>query len=643
MKKLKLNIVLVLFIFSLFGFSSYGQGDSDSLLNSLSGAKDSTKLNILAELIEENLTLSLEKSLEFAFQSLEIANYNDNQLWISDAYTKIGQIYFKAEMFPEALDYYLKSEKIAIQLKDTTHILKSFQNLGQAYLKLDNTFNSLNYLTSAMELNDEFGDSLLSGKVYKDVADFYMATNQDSEAFKYYNLSLIFLENTDVTMDIIHVLSAMGDLKRKSGDTFSARILYFRALRLAANNVLLYEQAQIAHKVGQVFMDEKNYNLASSHLMLALGISNDKAFLDLSVKITKTLSQLSEMDGKYWQALNYRETYNELKDSLRKVNQQKYLSYLNMKYDADRKDHELGLLSKANDINLIQLQKQKRIRKFTIISVILLSIIALISVVLFTYNKRMSTILTGKRKMLEKAHQDLLQSEEDLKKINDTKNKIFSILAHDLINPFNALLGFASLLNEESQYLNKSEIKQYSGIIHKTASNLHQLLENLLEWSRSQTGQIITDKKFIDLNIIVKEVLDLVIINAEAKSILINTTLSDNCVAYIDKNLIASALRNIVQNAIKFSSEKNEINIQTYTSDGKVIVEVADKGIGISLEDQRKLFRTDTHFSTRGTSNEQGTGLGLIIANDFVELNDGKLEMKSKVGKGSIFTISIPK
>ena len=126
---------------------------------------------------------------------------------------------------------------------------------------------------------------------------------------------------------------------------------------------------------------------------------------------------------------------------------------------------------------------------------------------------------------------------------------------------------------------------------------------------------------------------------------LLNNPANENqdSVVYVDKNLLVSALGNIIQNAIKFSSENNEINILTHCKKSKAIIEVADKGIGISLEDQKKLFRTDTHFSTRGTSNEQGTGLGLIIANDFVKLNKGKLDMKSQLGKGSIFTISLPK
>ncbi len=643
MKNGKLNIIIFLFAFSLNGFIVQSQEKVDSLLNVFQGASDSLKKVVLDELVDEYLPVSLEKSLEYAIQSLEVANYNSNQIWISDAYTRIGQVYFQAEMFPEALDYYLKSEKISTQLLDTTYILRAYENLGKAYLKLEDTYNSLNYITKAIELNDQYGDSLLTGKAYLNAADLYLATSQDNDAFKFYNLSLIYLENTSEYMSLIHVLTALGDLKRKSGDAFSARILYFRALGLATRNDLLYEQAEIAHKVGQVFMDEKNYNLASSHLLLALGISNDKGFLDISAKINKTLSELSEMENKNRQALRYRETYNELRDSLRNVNQQKYLSFLNMKYDADRKDHEIGLLTKANEINTQQLDKQKNIQKFTLIGVILLSIIAIIIVVFYYYNRRMATILIEKRKMLEKTHQNLLKSERELKKINDTKNKIFSILAHDLINPFNALLGFASLLDEESQYLNKAEIKQYSSVIHKTASSLHHLLENLLQWSRSQTGKIITKKEFIDLNLVVKEVLDLVVINAEAKSILINTTLSEPCVVYVDKNLLVSALGNILQNAIKFSSENNEINILTHCNKAKAIIEVADKGIGISLEDQKKLFRTDTHFSTRGTSNEQGTGLGLIIANDFVKLNKGKLDMKSQLGKGSIFTISLPK
>ena len=643
MKRSTIHIILFLFVFSLNGLYSSAQVKIDSLLNLVELSTDSTKLIILNELIDEYLPVSHAKSLEYAFQSLEIATQNDNQIWISDAYTKIGQIYYHAEMFPEALDYYIKEEKISLELQDTSNMLRSLLYIGQAYLKLGDTHNSLQYLTKAIILNSQINDTLISGILKMDIADFYLTTSQDNEAFKYYNESLTLLENADDSQSLIYVLSALGDLKRKAGEFFSARILYYRAMQIASRNEILFEQAQLAYKVGMVFMDEKNTFSSSSHLLLALGISNEKNFLELSVKINDALSQLSEMEGKYRQALIYQTIHSELEDSLRKTNQQKYLSFLNMKYDADRKNHELALLSKTNEINLTLLEKQKRIRKFTFVGVIILSFFALFSAGFYYYNKRMSTLLADKKKKLEKTHKDLLQSEKDLKNLNDTKNKIFSILAHDLINPFNALLGFASLLEEESQYLNKAEVKQYSSIIHKTASSLHQLLENLLQWSKSQTGKIVTKKEFIEINNIVKEVLDFVLINAKTKNIIIKTSLSNSCVAYIDKNLISSALRNIVQNAIKFSSEENEITIRTHCSNDKAKIEVSDKGIGISLQDQKKMFRTDTHFSTRGTSNEQGTGLGLIIANEFISLNGGKLEMKSQLGKGSIFTISIPK
>lgn len=635
--------ILFLFLFSIKGLCSFAQVKTDSLLNLIELSTDSTKLIILNELIDEYLPVSQAKSLEYAFQSLEIANLNDNQIWISDAYTKIGQIYYHLEMFPEALDYYLKKEKVSLELQDTSNILRSFRDIGQVYLKLGDTHNSLQYLTKAIELNSQINDTLLLGILKMDIADFYLSTSQDNEAFKYYNESLILLENSGDSQNLINVLSALGDLKRKAEEPFSARILYYRAMQIASKNEILFEQAQLAYKVGMVFMDEKNTLLASSHLLLALGISNEKGFLELSVKINNALSQLSEMEGKYRQALRYQTVHGELKDSLRKTSQQQYLSFLNMKYDSDRKNHELTLLSKTNEINLALLEKQNRIRKFIFVGLIILSFFALISAGFYYYNKRMSVLLANKKKKLEEAHSDLLQSEKELKNLNDTKNKIFSILAHDLINPFNALLGFASLLEEESQYLNKEEVKQYSSIIHKTATNLHQLLENLLQWSKSQTGKIVTKNEFIDINNIVKKVLDFVTISAKTKNIIIKTSLSNSCVAYIDKNLISSALRNIVQNAIKFSSEENEITIRTHCSDKKAIIEVSDKGIGISLKDQKKMFRTDTHFSTRGTSNEQGTGLGLIIANEFVNLNGGKLEMKSKLGKGSTFTISIPK
>ncbi|MCD6598015.1 MAG: HAMP domain-containing histidine kinase, partial [Bacteroidales bacterium] len=317
-------------------------------------------------------------------------------------------------------------------------------------------------------------------------------------------------------------------------------------------------------------------------------------------------------------------------------------SFLDMKYDLDKYANEINLLNKKNDVSQNELEKQKQIRKFTIIALLLFSIMAITSLLFYYHKKKMVEVLNSKKEDLEKSNQLLLESREELNVLNDNKNKIFSVLAHDLINPFNALLGFASLLNEESQHLNKKEVKQYGEIIYQTATNLLYLLENLLQWSKSQTGRIVVNKKNTELKKVLESVLSVIYILADKKQIKINTSFQSNCVAFIDADLVSSALRNIIQNAIKFTYEGNAITISTECTKDETKIIIADTGTGISAEDQGKLFQASRHFSTAGTANEQGTGLGLMITREFIKLNNGKLTLSSEIGKGSTFTIIFP-
>jgi two-component system sensor histidine kinase/response regulator len=236
----------------------------------------------------------------------------------------------------------------------------------------------------------------------------------------------------------------------------------------------------------------------------------------------------------------------------------------------------------------------------------------------------------------------LKESEARLRELNATKDKFFSIIAHDLKNPFMAILGFSDLLAERITEKDYTGIEEYARIIHNSTQRILSLLTNLLQWASSQTGKMKFNPEPVEIVALINEVAELSKDAAQHKSITISIKLPHNTTIQIDKSMISSVLRNIISNAIKFTNPGGNINISARQKQDELWVTVSDNGVGMNKDSLDKLFRVEDSHSTPGTQNEKGTGLGLILCKEFVEKHKGKIWAESETGKGSSFHFTIP-
>jgi two-component system sensor histidine kinase/response regulator len=230
---------------------------------------------------------------------------------------------------------------------------------------------------------------------------------------------------------------------------------------------------------------------------------------------------------------------------------------------------------------------------------------------------------------------------KELKELNATKDKFFSIIAHDLKNPFNTLMGFSELLATNINSYKRNKIEEFINIIFQTSKNTFLLLENLLEWARSQTGSLELAPSVVDIYELVDENIDLVYNNATSKKLELINNIPRNAEVFADPNMIHTVIRNLLSNAIKYTKTGGKIEISSKTKNSYIEITVSDSGIGIKPENLKKLFRIDENFTTKGTADETGTGLGLILCKEFVQKNGGEIWVKSTYGKGSEFTIKL--
>ncbi len=241
------------------------------------------------------------------------------------------------------------------------------------------------------------------------------------------------------------------------------------------------------------------------------------------------------------------------------------------------------------------------------------------------------------------AQRKLEQYLEKLKELNATKDLFFSIIAHDLKNPFGALKNLSDILYSMYNDFSEEERLEIISEMYKSSNKLYELLENLLTWSRSQRGTIEFNPEETNLKLITNNCVELLKESANNKSIKLQDEVSEELVVNCDVNMMTTVVRNLITNAIKFTPENGEITVLAEKTDNEVIVAVRDTGIGISDEDKQKLFRIDVHHTTIGTSQEKGTGLGLILCKEFIEKNEGKIWLESKVDQGTTVKFTLPK
>jgi signal transduction histidine kinase len=268
-------------------------------------------------------------------------------------------------------------------------------------------------------------------------------------------------------------------------------------------------------------------------------------------------------------------------------------------------------------------------------------IITVIGIILFIsliFVLRLSSLRKHKLKLEETVALKTLE----LKELNSSKDKFFSIIAHDLKHPFNTIIGFSRLLRDEAETREPDKIQEIAAIINNSAVQTFRLLENLLEWANAQRKKVTFIPVQIDLRGLMEEEFPTLNNSAADKNIGLRSTIPENIILYADRNMIRTIIRNLISNAIKFTNRNGKVEISALEINNTVEISISDTGVGMSEEIISKLFRIDGDVSTKGTENEKGTGLGLFLCKEFVDQHSGKIIVESNPGIGSVFKIVFP-
>jgi signal transduction histidine kinase len=581
-----------------------------------------------------------DSSRKYLEISLSIDQQLENMRGITKNYYDLGVLYKRLDMYEVSLGYYLKVLDYQEKEKDTFRLVHTLNAIGNLYLLMNRFDKSLSSYRRALELNLASDKIDFLDQIYNNIAVVYLDgfVNPDSTVY-YCEKGMESLKEGNIDNFItLNTNMAEAYLLMKRPDK---SLLYHRKA------MSRFEELRKPLLIAKHYISFANYyfvtgNLDSARFYSMKSLATAIQFQSARMRLNnyELLARIDSARGDYWQSIKHLKWASQIHDSILSSENIKRLSELDFIYETEKKEAENQYLREQNDLNRKVIRNQQRLNWITLVAFVFFG--------LFVF-----TQYNSKRKLLKKNrevmhHQSEVEAKNrQLTELNQTKDKFFSIISHDLRGPFSSLLPLLSAIIDNYHSITEDEKLQMLKAIRKSGENTYNLLVNLLDWSRSQQGRIGVSKTICRLNEVVDEVFEFVQTRAELKNHQLVQANCDDCSLNTDRQLLANILINLVNNSIKFTPAGGRIEVTCRHNSQNVRVCVKDNGIGIPAGQIPKLFRLDSDINRMGTDQELGTGLGLILVKEYVDLLGGEIHIESdhrpdSPDRGSIFCVTLP-
>ena len=614
----------------------------------------------------------------------ELGRYNDAKKYLRNALAtaqmeldsgmmsrtsmSLGIIFHRNHEYDSAFYFYQKSELIAEILKNKKDLAVLYNNMGLYYSDIKDYKRSLSYYKHSLSFKEDISDIYGKANVMTNIGTDYILQNNFTKALYYLGESMKICSNIDAIDLKKNNYLNLSELYKKKGDYKKALINHQLFTQLKDS---IYNEKSASHiaelialnKINEQLVD--NRNLLNSNKIQELKIDKQKTigfFLIITVigatitiiillKLYYTKKKNLDFIHKVINSLTYPFYVINPKDNsielLNKAAREETIPFSkrckSIKKQIDKpcsgKNCKCSIdqilrTKKAFHVENIKLLIDKKERHFEIHSFPVFNKRGELEKII-EYNRDIT-----KRKLAEIA---VKQSERKLRSVNEAKDKLFSILAHDIKNPFTFLIGISDLLIDGSSGFTEDQKQEIYQKINDTSTQTHRLFENLMEWARAQTGRLKCEPKKINMQELIAEIVETLQVFAKNKNIQLSTICDEDVFANADKNMVKTILRNLGMNAVKFTAVEGRIDIGVQYTNNHVEVYVSDTGIGMPKELTNKLFSHAGNISRNGTANETGLGIGLVLSKELVEKSKGKIWVESETGKGSRFTFTLPR
>jgi len=551
--------------------------------------------------------------------------------------------------FDTGLSDLMEASLIRQKINDREGLASTYNAIGFVFAEMGNDNKALEFYEKALEKRDETGYKTNLGILLNNIGWIYFREGKLDKALEYFYKALDVNEEDEDDRGVGASQSNIGSVYRRIGNYEKGLEYHLKALETGQKHNDKYGIINTLRFIAEDYIDLGNIEKATNYALQSLILAQEIESMNEEKNSAVLLAEIYERRKKFPEATRYLKMANSLKDSLFSIEKAEVLGHLQTVFELEAKENENEMLRLAQIASSHKIKMQSY---FLLLSVgFIILILGFASVIYIFYRKlkvanqklsQLNNEIISQKESIELQAQSIAEKNTELEATNQIKDKLISVIAHDLKNPLNSVSGYSEIIISRFDSYTKEEIVSFLRIIHDNSMRSNMLLDNLLQWSRLQTRTITFIPTEQKLSKLVKEEIYFVVNPADEKKVTIKTKINDNLVLVADANMLKTIVRNLISNAVKFSRKGGEILVSAEQVDGETTIRVDDNGVGIPPHVKEKLFTGEAGVTTSGTAGEKGTGLGLMLCKDFVEVHGGSIWVESEPDKGSRFSFTIP-
>jgi signal transduction histidine kinase len=580
-------------------------------------------------------SLSGDYNSALKYDNTNLANVVENKdsSSIAAVLNYIGNDYHDLGQYDEAYYYFTQSHKVAAAIHDSLRMVKSLHNVGTVFKELGQYDIALQHFDISRKIGEKINDKDGLAYMLDEKADVYLRQKDYDEARRLLGEAMKVIKERNLSIIENRALTKLAIVSLELGEYDQALAYYDSAYALHKKYDNEFGMAETDIGKSKVYLQQGRFKEAEDLIIKASETARQLNAHQLETDSYRQLSDLAEKKGDFKNALRYYRLYKSVEDSIFSQDMVQKLYQSQLRFATETKDSEIASLTKSKAEQDVTLKRKDFLFN------VLVVVIALSAVLLFSiYRSGQRRIRINKLLMEHQA--EIKKRSVELEQLNQVKDKFFSIISHDLRSPMNALAGILDLA--EKKQLQPHEFTQVTRELRIQFNHTKTLINNLLDWTLLQMDKLRIHEDKVDLHAMVEENFKL-FASTTTKSLEMKNLVIPGTFAKADTNMVNLVFRNLILNAIKFTEVGGIVSVKATPRDNFIEVAVSDNGVGISPDVQKILFEKTTGYSTRGTANEKGTGLGLILCKEFVERNGGEIWLESEDGKGSTFYFTLKK
>lgn len=614
------------FFLTSFGYAQ-NQVVADSLVKVLKNSPNDSLRPFLLWKIAAKHT-NPDSILFYSDQLIKRSAIDSQYLWLYRGYTNKGNGYKRKGDLEKALSFYFKAEKYARRINRVSGIGTVFIAIGDVYKRNNNHSNAVLYYNRAINIFRNSKDSIKLASALLNAGDEYRSHDELDTALIYFQESGEIFKLQEFELGNAYNLGNVGLVYAKQGKHELAEENINAATAILEKLNDRYPIAVYDTYMADIYLEKGDFSRALVYAQHSLQIGEEEGLKEQIRDASLKLSELYGLIEDHKNAYKYQSQYIAFRDSINNEETIQNMADLRTEYEVSQKQIEVDLLE--------QEKRTQQIVGYAMVAVIVL-IIALAIVLYRTGKQRQLTnTLLARQKLTVETQRDQLEG------LNNTKDRFFSIISHDLRGPVNAFAGVAELIRyyvKDKAYDDLVEVTEH---IDQSSSQLSALLDNLLNWAVSQQGEFPYSPEQVNISEMTTELQGVFQNMSSAKNIELTFEVGADVSAFIDRNSTMTILRNLIGNALKFTESEGTITLFAEVAQDQIIIKVEDTGVGIPQDKLSTLFQLQDKKSTWGTDGEKGLGLGLQLAFEFAAMNKGSINVESEEGVGTTFTILLP-